>query len=1064
MTEPRNDPGNAGPLGERVRRNEDPRLLTGRALFVDDVHLDGMLHAAFLRSPHAHARIRSIDTSAALALEGVREVVTAADLGELWKPGPLLVSPPPVEGAVFHERTTVPLARTKIRHLGEPLAVVVADSRAVAEDALDLIAVDYEPLPAVVDLEAALDPQAALVHDDLDSNIAANVVQRKGDWAAAERAAELIVERRLVYDRGASAAIENRGVVARWDPLAERLTVWDTTQAPIPIRGGLAAMLGLNESQVRVVAPFIGGGFGPKIMMFYPEEVCVPWLAIRLGRPVKWIEDRSENFVATTQERGQIHDCRLALAADGRILGLKDTFLHDSGAYDSYGLTVPLNSQCNAMGPYDVPAYESEFTAVFTTKTLVTPYRGAGRQHGVFVIERLLDFAADELGISRVDIRRRNFLDPDDFPHEHEILYQDFSPLVYDSGNYEPILDKALEMIGHDEFIADEQPRLRSQGRHVGIGVVAYVEGTGIGPYEGSRVQVHSDGRISVATGVGTQGQGHFTVLAQIAAEQLAVPTQRVHVVTGDTDQFHWGSGTFASRGAVVAGNAVHSAAKEVRAKALAVAARQLDVDEHRLELDDGCVRVSDDPDRSITLGELAAAANPLRGAVEPGTEPGLEATSYFGPHRGATASGVHAMILEVDPETMQVEVLKYVVVHDCGKVLNPLIVDGQVHGGVAQGLGNAFYEELVFDDNGQLLNGSLMDFLLPTALEVPRVDVGHLETPSPLNELGSKGAGEAGAIPVGALFAQAVEDALRVPGLEIREIPLNPSRLWELVERARGSWTGDASIAESATREPSSPALDDAATQPIAPVPVPSGPVASDPAAPVPAAPVPSAPLPAAPVPAADRPAVTGGSAVTMEGERAIAAPRARVWEALLDPAVLSRTLPGCERLDRVSENEYEGALSVQVGPVKGRFEGRLRLSSLRPGEGCHLTLSGEGPAGHLSGEGDISLADRPSEAGEPGTTLSYRVATRVGGRLAGVGQRLLESSARAVTGVALDSFGALVESGADDPPDGAPSTAEVTSRVAREVARELVPWRWLVGGGLAVLIAMALTVRACG
>ncbi len=1039
MTEPRNDPGNAGPLGERVRRNEDPRLLTGRALFVDDVHLDGMLHAAFLRSPHAHARIRSIDTSAALALEGVREVVTAADLGELWKPGPLLVSPPPVEGAVFHERTTVPLARTKIRHLGEPLAVVVADSRAVAEDALDLIAVDYEPLPAVVDLEAALDPQAALVHDDLDSNIAANVVQRKGDWAAAERAAELIVERRLIYDRGASAAIENRGVVARWDPLAERLTVWDTTQAPIPIRGGLAAMLGLNESQVRVVAPFIGGGFGPKIMMFYPEEVCVPWLAMRLGRPVKWIEDRSENFVATTQERGQIHDCKLAVAADGRILGLKDTFLHDSGAYDSYGLTVPLNSQCNAMGPYDVPAYESEFTAVFTTKTLVTPYRGAGRQHGVFVIERLLDFAADELGISRVDIRRRNFLDPDDFPHEHEILYQDFSPLVYDSGNYEPILDKALEMIGHDEFIAEEQPHLRSQGRHVGIGVVAYVEGTGIGPYEGSRVQVHSDGRISVATGVGTQGQGHFTVLAQIAAEQLAVPTQRVHVVTGDTDQFHWGSGTFASRGAVVAGNAVHSAAKEVRAKALAVAARQLDVDEHRLELDDGCVRVSDDPDRSITLGELAAAANPLRGAVEPGTEPGLEATSYFGPHRGATASGVHAMILEVDPETMQVEVLKYVVVHDCGKVLNPLIVDGQVHGGVAQGLGNAFYEELVFDDNGQLLNGSLMDFLLPTALEVPRIDVGHLETPSPLNELGSKGAGEAGAIPVGALFAQAVEDALRVPDFEVREIPLNPSRLWELVERARGSWSDDTPAAESMSDEPTSPirddsdALDDGATQSIAPLP-------ADTATPA-----------------------TGGSAVSMEGKRSIAAPRQRVWDALLNAAVLSRTLPGCERLDRITENEYEGALGVQVGPVKGRFEGRLRLSSLRPGEGCHLELSGEGPAGHLVGEGDITLSDRPSEEGGPGTTLAYRVSTRVGGRLAGVGQRLLESSARAVTDVALDSFRTLVEAGPDELPDAALSTAEITSRVAKEVARQLIPVRWLVAAGIVGLLVLVLFLRTC-
>ncbi len=769
-------------FGQRIKRNEDPRLLTGRALFVDDVNLPGMLHAAFLRSPHAHARLGAIDASRALEREGVVAVWTAEDLGDYWKPGPLLVPPPPIERCTFHERTQVPLARGKVRHLGEPVALVVAASRYVAEDALAEIEVDYEPLAAAVEVEKALSDGAPRVHDDLESNVAAHVIQEKGDWEKARAAAHRVIGRRLVYDRGTAAAMENRGVVAEWDRRAQRLTIWDTTQAPIPIRNGLAAMLGLSESQVRVVAPFIGGGFGPKIMMFYPEEVLIPWAALTLERPVKWIEDREENFVATTQERGQVHDAEIALDREGRILGVKDVFLHDNGAYAPYGLTVPINSQCTLLGPYDVPSYYSEFTAVFTNKPIVTPYRGAGRQHGVFVIERLLDLAARELGIDRAEIRRRNFLPPDAFPHDHQIIYQDFAPLTYDSGNYEPVLDKALEMIGYEEFARETKPRAAAEGRKLGLGIVAYVEGTGIGPYEGARVQVQASGKVSVVTGVGTQGQGHMTSFAQIVADQLGVGAGDVEVVTGDTDQFHWGAGTFASRGAVVAGNAINEAARDVRAKILKMASEALEVSADDLELADGRVGVKGVPDRTIPLGELALAANPMRGAVRPGTEPGLEATNYFGPERGATASGVHAMIVEVDPETMDVEVLKYVVVHDCGRVINPLILDGQVQGGVAQGLGNAFYERLVYDDTGQLLNASFMDFLLPTALDVPRVETGHCETPSPLNPLGVKGAGEAGSIPVGPLFAQAVEDALAIDGFEILEIPLDPCRLWELV------------------------------------------------------------------------------------------------------------------------------------------------------------------------------------------------------------------------------------------------------------------------------------------
>jgi len=773
-------------IGERVRRNEDARLLTGRALFVDDVRLDGLLHVALLRSQHAHARLSSVDASAARGRPGVVAVYTAADLGDYWRPGPLLVPPPPIPGLVFNACTQVPLAKDKLRHVGEPIAMVVAESRYLAEDALDDIVVEADPLPAVVDLEAALAAEAPRVHDQLPSNLAAHAVQRKGDWARAKARAHAVIKRRFRYDRGASAAIENRAVAAQWDPRAEELTVWDTTQAPIPIRNGLAQMLGLLESQVRVVAPFVGGGFGPKIMMFYPEEVLVPWAAMRLGRSVKWTEDRQENFFATTQERGQIHDAELAVTKQGMILGVKDVFLHDTGAYDPYGLTVPINSQCTLLGPYDIPSYESEFTAVFTNKPIVTPVRGAGRQHGVFVIERLLDFAARDLGIDRAEIRRKNLLRPNQFPFNNQILFQDSAPLTYDSGDYEPALDEALQVIDYQRFVREEQPRLRAAGRHVGIGVVCYVEGTGIGPYEGARVTVEPSGRVRLATGVGTQGQGHFTVFAQIVADVLGVDVTDMHVITGDTREFHWGTGTFASRGAVVAGSACHAAAVRVREKILELASRELKAAPADLVLGGGRVHARGDPKGGMALGALALKANPLRGAVRPGSEPGLEATAYFGPDRGSTANGVHAMLVEVDPETAQVEIKRYVVVHDCGRVINPMIVEGQIHGGVAHGIGNAFYEQLVYDDEGQLLNASFMDYLLPTATDVPNVEMTHRETPSPLNPLGAKGVGEAGAIPTGALFAQAVEDALAGSGLEICEIPLSPNRLFELMNAAR--------------------------------------------------------------------------------------------------------------------------------------------------------------------------------------------------------------------------------------------------------------------------------------
>jgi carbon-monoxide dehydrogenase large subunit len=782
-------------LNARVLRNEDERLLTGRARFVDDIQLPGMTHVAFVRSDYAHGRISSVDVSAALERPGVVAAYTAADLGDYLKPAPLLVPPPPIKDLVFHARTHLPLAKDKVRYVGEPIAMIVAESRYLAEDAVRDVIVDIEPLDAVVDLEAGLADGAALVHEDLGSNRAAHVVQRKGDYETARAKADFVVKRRFLYDRGASAAIENRAVLGHWDPQAEELTIWDTTQAPIPIRNGMAVRLGLSQSQVRVVAPFVGGGFGPKIMMFYPEELLIPWASMRLKRPVKWTEDRQENFYATTQERGQVHEAEMALTKDGRILGVRDHFLFDTGAYDPYGLTIPINTQCTLLGPYDIPNYDSEFTAVFTNKPIVTPVRGAGRQHGVFVSERLLDIAAKELGIDRVEIRKRNLLGPDRFPHNHEIMFQDSAPLNYDSGNYLPALERAVEMIGYDQFLRDA-PQRRAEGKYLGVGICCYVEGTGIGPYEGARVTVEPSGGIRVATGVGTQGQGHYTVFAQVVAEVLGVDVTDVRVTTGDTREFQWGTGTFASRGAVVAGNACYAAALSVKGKILALASQLLGVAVDQLELADGRVSVkasevagfSPRQLRSLSLGLLASKANPLRGAVQPGTEPGLESTAYFGPDRGSTASGVHAIIVEVDPETAMVKILRYVVVHDCGQMINPLLVEGQIHGGVAHGIGNAFFEQLVYDEQGQLMNASFMDYLLPTATDVPPIETDHRETPSPFNPIGLKGVGEAGCIPTGAVFAQAVEDALSGSGLEIREIPLSPNRLFELMEKARGA------------------------------------------------------------------------------------------------------------------------------------------------------------------------------------------------------------------------------------------------------------------------------------
>jgi carbon-monoxide dehydrogenase large subunit len=783
-------------FGVPVARKEDRRFLTGTGCYVDDIHLPDMLHAAILRSPHAHARIRAIDVRPAYELDGVITVFTYRDLGVAAQPLPLLIPHP----ALTHPRTQYALARDMVRYAGEAVAMVIAEDRYIAEDALDRINVEYEPLPVVSDLQTAATAAAPLVHDDVPNNIAAHLVQQVGDVDAAFASATYTFQRHIMIERSSSQPLETRGVVARFDAFEQMLTVWDSTQAPLSIRNGLALLFGLPPDKVRVVAPDVGGGFGVKIMLFYPEEVLVPLVALRLRRPVKWIEDRLEHMTASNHERGQIHDIAVALDADGHILGLRDVFLHDAGAYSPYGIIVPLITATQLPGPYKLPAYYSDATVVYTNRTPVTPYRGAGRPQGVFAMERILDYAADELGIDRAEIRRRNFIQPDEFPYDVGLTFQDGLPTRYDSGNYPAGLERALEMIGYERF-REQQGQARREGHYLGIGIGCYVEGTGIGPYEGAHIAIDNLGEVHVATGLSTQGQGHQTSFAQVVAEELGVDVAKVHITTGDTQRFHWGTGTYASRAMVIAGNAICLAARAVKEKAIKIASYALEAAPEDLELVDGRVRVKGAPSRGISLASLSIIANPIRyayGAAAPdlpavlpprdgpplpsGEEPGLEATRYFSPAHATFASGVHAAIIEVDIHTGIVKIQRYIVVHDCGRVVNPMIVEGQICGGVAQGIGGSFYERMVYDDNGQLLNASYMDFLIPYATEVPHLEIDHIETPSPINPLGVKGAGEAGCIPVPALMAAALEDALAPFGVRVDRMPLTPEEIRMLV------------------------------------------------------------------------------------------------------------------------------------------------------------------------------------------------------------------------------------------------------------------------------------------
>lgn len=789
-------------MGATVNRREDPRMVSGNGKYVDDLG-EGALHAAFVRSPHAHARILDINVDDAVDVADVVAVWTHEDLvGAAAEPLPMLIPHPSIE----HPRTGYALARDEVNHVGEAIVMVVAKDRYVAEDACQRVQVTYEVLPPVVGIANAREARH-LVHEDAPGNVGAHYVQDVGDAPAAIASAPHVLELDLDFERSACMPMEGKGVLATWNASAQELTVHSSTQTATGLRAALAAKLEMPLAKLHVVVPDVGGGFGVKINHPWPEEVCVAAAAQRLQGQVKWVEDRREHFISSAHERGQLQKARVGFDDEGRVLGLDVTFWHDHGAYMPYGVIVPLNTSVQLVGPYKLPNYRVEYWSLYTNTVIVTPYRGAGRPQGVFVMERTMDAIADYLGLDRAEVRLRNFILPEEMPWDVGLMFQDGRPTIYDSGDFPASLQKLKDLVGWDDFEAYRE-QAAAEGRKVGLGIGCYVEGTGIGPYEGGHIQVETSGRVNVATGVTTQGQGHATSFAQIVADELGVPLEDVHVTTGDTRRFAYSVGTFASRAAVTSGSAVHLAAKKVKEKALRIAGNALEADPEDLEIVDGFIRIKGDPENKMTLGMVSVLSNPLRYAfdetakaatqfstsvdlskppVAEGDEPGLEGKDYYSPKGATFANGMHAVIVETDPETADIKILRYCVIHDCGTMINPMIVEGQVHGGVAQGVGGALYEKMVYDDSGQLLNASFMDFLMPFATEVPKVETDHLETPSPLNPLGIKGAGEAGTIPASAVIASAIEDA---EGFPITRMPISPNDLWELrLRHAEGEW-----------------------------------------------------------------------------------------------------------------------------------------------------------------------------------------------------------------------------------------------------------------------------------
>jgi carbon-monoxide dehydrogenase large subunit len=772
-------------FGARVKRLEDPALLSGRGRFVDDVKLPGVLHACFVRSPYAHAMVRNIDSETALSIPGAHAVLTADDLPEPMRhmPMPMLLPNP----AIAVPRTQTVLARDEVYYVGQAVALVIADSRYIAEDAAAAVDVDYDLCAAVGDCRDAIREGAPRAHSDLDINIAARFPLAYGDADAAFAKAAHVFTEVLWQHRGGGMAMETRAVLASHDPLTDMLTVWSGTQTPHLGRGTLADLLGRSVESIRFIAPDVGGGFGPKAI-FYPEEAVIPAAAQKLGRPVKWIEDRREHFLCATQERDQYWDVAIAVDANARILGVRGRMLHDSGAFVPWGIILPYIAAVTVPGPYVVPSFHLETIVALTNKVPTTPVRGAGRPQAVFAMERLLDRVARELQLDRAEVRRRNFIKPEQMPYAVGLPFRDGKPLVYDSGDYPKGQDEALKLAGYAGF-RERQRKALDEGRLIGIGIGNYVEGTGLGPFEGVTVRVLPSGKVAVATGATNQGQGTRTTLSQIVAEQVGCRIEDIVMTIGDTGAIAQGVGAFASRQAVNAGCSAFHAGQAVRKKIVALAARALGVSEKDIDLEDGLAIAVTGNKPTVPFGELARMAQGIPGVSLPaGQAAGLEQTAYYAPSQAAYCSGTHVAEVEVDHMTGGVKILKYTVAHDSGRVINPLIVDGQVQGGVAHGIGNALLEWMQYDSNAQPLTTTFADYMMPMAPDVPTCAIAHVETANPLNPLGVKGAGEGGTIPAPAAIISAIEDALSPFNVHFATTPLTPERIVAAL-RAAGAY-----------------------------------------------------------------------------------------------------------------------------------------------------------------------------------------------------------------------------------------------------------------------------------
>jgi aerobic carbon-monoxide dehydrogenase large subunit len=768
-------------VGRSLLRREDRRLLTGQGQFIADLVLPRMLHAVFVRSPLAHARIRTVDLSRALAMPGVAAALNGADLLQMLPPVPEgQISLPSKWTTVIQHKFLNPrqplLAHDKVRHVGEAVAVIVAESRDQAEDAAEFVTFDFEELPPVVDPEAAMLAGSPIVHDRYNTNLIGAFTLGKGDAAAVLAGAPHRLTRRFYHHRYAAVPMECRGVVSEYDRRTDSLTHWSSTQVVHWVRREVANTLGLPEARVRVIALDVGGGFGGKGHA-YPEDLLVPFLARRLGRPVRWIEDRREHFMSATHSRDQLHDVEIGFDNDGRILAIRDDYIVDCGAWNPIGSGVAYNTAVHLTGPYKIPHLAASGRIVATNKVPNAPYRGAGRPEACFAMERSIDLVAQTLGLEPAEVRRRNMIRADEMPYSAGLIYRDGEPIVYDSGDYPGGLQQALDAVGGVAGFRARQAEARREGRHLGLGIGCYIEGTGVGPFEGAVIRIDPDGKIYASSGACAQGQGMETIFAQIVADAWKVRPEDVVVALADTAAIPIGFGTMASRSTVTVSAAIHHASERLRDKVFSIAANLLECAPADLELRDGGVGVVGVPGAAVSLARLAQAARPgWDHGRPPGVEAGLEETYYWEPPTVTWSYAAHVAIVEADRETGRVTIEKYVVAHDCGIVVNPMLVEGQVMGGTAQGLGGILCEDIAYDAHGQLLAGSLMDYALPHADDIPAMQVIHQHSPSPLNPLGVKGVGEGGAVAPPAAIANAICDAFS--GIELNATPIRPHQI----------------------------------------------------------------------------------------------------------------------------------------------------------------------------------------------------------------------------------------------------------------------------------------------